>query len=170
MTYPMSVMRGDNVKSLERLISHEDAKSSGMLVDFQFCTRTVSRMKQKDPSTRVKKTVMLALSGSRVLNPLRRIVYLGHRWQGPGLPDNSAGSKLRLIQRALNEDDFAWLDVWSLPCAFKSQDESKKVEAARSMPAYIFHASALLFVAPSREDFEQLLKSSWCQAELLAAM
>lgn len=163
MEVPMSVMRGSSIKILNGLISHEEARSSGLLLKLEFQTRVVSRTKVGDPSSRVQKTILLAMTGGRVLNPLRRIIYLSHHWHGPGLPDNSAGSKLRLIKGALNDDDFVWMDVWSLP---RSQVEA----ATRSMQAYIFYASQLLVVAPSREDFEQLLGSAWCQAEFFAAM
>merc|ERR1712194_144296 len=87
---------------------------------------------------------------------------------------------MRLIQRALKEDDFAWLDVWSLPRPFKASGPvtreaprpgaSELEAAARSMCAYVFHASQLLVVASSQEDFEEVLRRAWCQAELFAAM
>jgi len=172
----MAVMRGSEVKKLEHLIPNCTARSSGLLLDFEFHKRVVSRTKVSDPSTRMQRIILLALSGGRVLNPLRRIIYMVHHWQSPGLPDNSAGSKLRLIKWAINDDDFLWLDVWSLPrsheCASnaKSQTPSLELQAAiRSMQAYIFHSSDLIVIAPTPLDYEQLLGSAWCQTELFAA-
>jgi len=193
---------GSNVKSLEELTSHEEARSSGLLLDLEFRYRVVSRTDIANPSAQVQRTILLPMAGCRVLNPIRRIVYIAHHWHGPRLPDNSAGSKLRLIQRALNEDDFVWLDAWSLPSREKLQMQrssskeplkpnapavareasaleaaAKKLRggcellaAARSTPAYVFHASQLLVVATSKEEFEQVLQRAWCQTELFAAM
>mmetsp|Transcript_94390 Transcript_94390/g.181314 ORF Transcript_94390/g.181314 Transcript_94390/m.181314 type:complete len:367 (-) Transcript_94390:27-1127(-) len=186
MEYPMCVMRGSDVKKLSSLVSHAEASTSGMLLHLDFQTREVSRSELLGggaPRLLAKKTILLPITGERVLNPLRCIVYFVHRWPSPGVADNSAGSTLRLLQGCLLEDDYAWMDVWSVPdlaeltspagcpaaADVATASSAQKAAAMRSMPGYIFRATRLCLVASSEGDFELCLQRAWCQAELFAA-
>lgn len=192
MEYPMYVMRGRDVIKLPTLISHAEARAAGLLLQLDFQSRVVSQSDASDTSasgSRLQKTILLPFVGERILNPLRCITYFAHRWPGPGIADNSAGSTLRLIQGCLQPDDYAWMDVWSVPdlAQFVASpgaapaataatattavpaSSKQKVAAIRSLQAYVFRATKLCLVASSQEDYELFLERAWCQAELFAA-
>eukprot|EP00929_Paragymnodinium_shiwhaense_P009788 TRINITY_DN11411_c1_g1_i1.p1 TRINITY_DN11411_c1_g1~~TRINITY_DN11411_c1_g1_i1.p1 ORF type:complete len:501 (-),score=96.38 TRINITY_DN11411_c1_g1_i1:455-1957(-) len=190
MDHPMLVMHATHVNELCEIPSHTQARKDGRLLELRFETLSVTEMVDFGftGSSQQRKHVVLPVAGQRVLNPLRRIVYVAHRWRSRDKVDDADNSKLRLLQRTLLDTDYVWLDAWSVPdlsqlltrmlsqqlpeALAKEAVRTSGVKAAaiRSMPAYVYWATVLRVISTSELDFDAFLGRTWCQAELLAAM
>jgi len=184
MEHPMLVMRGSHVKQIDHMMSHNEARTADVLFNISFETYTLRETVNLGfpGATDHRKHVVLAVAGDRILNPLHRIVYVAHHWQTPDAADDAEHSKLRLLQGTLEDSDYVWLDVWSIPnllqllplpsplAAAALLASGVKESAIRSMQAYVFHATLVRVVSLSEEDLELFFGRTWCQAELFAAL
>mmetsp|Transcript_4578 Transcript_4578/g.11073 ORF Transcript_4578/g.11073 Transcript_4578/m.11073 type:complete len:441 (+) Transcript_4578:42-1364(+) len=179
MDHPMAVMRASSVKEMQEVKSHTDAQRAGILLNLEFDTEAVytttdlglggclDRRKHvvlpKVLPTKVHYSDESGLEDRRkVLNPLRRIVYVAHRWQAPWMSDPAQLTTLQVVQNTLSEQDYAWMDFWSVPPGSGA--------AISSMQAYVFRATELMVAAVSSDDLRRFMERTWCQVELFAAL
>lgn len=169
MHHPMAVMRGSDVKKMEKVMPYEEARANGLLLDVTFSTEVVREtiMLGMGGSLDKRKHITLPMMGSQVLNPLRRLLYVAHRWQAPTIDDPAQQETLTLVQSICHDYDFVWMDFWSVP---NSPLAPEKAASIRSMQAYVFRATALHAIASSETDLRQFMQRTWCQAELFAAL
>lgn len=169
MHQPMAIMRGADVKRMERILSHSEARAAGLLFDVTFATETVreTTMFGMGGSLDKRKHITLTLVGDMVLNPLRRILYVAHRWQANTIHDAAQQDLLMLVQTIVHDLDFVWMDFWSVP---NDSFDPAKAAAIHSMQAYVFRATAVFVIAVSEEDLRLFMNRCWCQAELFAAL
>mmetsp|Transcript_90239 Transcript_90239/g.159802 ORF Transcript_90239/g.159802 Transcript_90239/m.159802 type:complete len:281 (-) Transcript_90239:33-875(-) len=165
----MAIMRGADVKRMERILSHSEARAAGLLLDVTFSTEIVreTTMFGMGGSLDKRKHITLTCVGDMVLNPLRKILYVAHRWQAHTIHDPAQQELLMLVQSIVSDLDFVWMDFWSVP---NESFDPAKAAAIHSMQAYVFRATAVLVIAVSEEDLRLFMNRCWCQAELYAAL
>mmetsp|Transcript_43833 Transcript_43833/g.103641 ORF Transcript_43833/g.103641 Transcript_43833/m.103641 type:complete len:453 (+) Transcript_43833:59-1417(+) len=183
MDHPMAVMRGDAVKGLTEVISHSEAQMGDKLLNLEFEAEAVfgtmdlglggclDRRKHVVLPKVLPTRPMIKRSDDdnegeeerrKVLNPLRRIVYIAHRWQGHSLSDPAQLTTLNVVQDCVADQDYVWMDFWSVPTG--------SAAAISSMQAYVFRATMLIAAAVSKEDLRRFMDRTWCQVELFAAL
>jgi len=169
MYHPMAVMRGSDVRRMESVMSHSDARAAGLLLDVTFATECVRETIQLGIGGSIdkRKHITLPMVGDQVLNPLRRLLYIAHRWQSYTLYDPAQFELVKLVQSVVHDFDLVWMDFWSVP---NDRLDPAKAESIRSMQAYVFRANAVHAVAMSPEDLRSFMQRCWCQAELFAAL
>lgn len=168
MNHPMTVMRGSDVKRMRRIMQHSEARAAGLLFDVSFATEVVRETLNFGMGGSVdrRKHITLPLVGDKVLNPLRRLLYIAHRWQARTINDPAQEDVLGLVQKVVQDTDFVWMDFWSVP----NGNREAASQCILSMQAYVFRATAVNVVAVSEEDLRQFMNRCWCQVELYAAL
>ena len=180
-SFPMYLIRGADLKRQSRIPRHEDLLARKLLVeisDFRYLNlraETKATHYVQDPDDRRVKDfgVLVPIHASgQAVKPWKQILFLSHRWLdplgsegSPPHPDDPANSKLAMLRKIIDDDDYVMLDYVSFP----QDNEADRQKAIQSLSWYVYHCSRFRALVTDDDALNGYLDRGWCQLEMLAA-
>ena len=183
--YPMHLMPCDRLHELERLPSHEEALTRGLLARVEFAEETPGT-----PSWEFCRVIPIGADGKdgEPLVPskgfghgpgsdLFRIDcfhFTSHRWDTPDMdpskahPDDPENQKLAHMKEIFPKTprEFVWMDFFCVPQA----DRKRQQDAISSLPFYVKHCGTFNALVRDHDSLVEYLMRVWCEVELLTTL